>query len=138
MATKEEKKEFALSQLAPYYADPSTCGFSNITDTCEYLTADGRMCVAGKNMLNPENFGGGSIFGIIGKNDNKQEGIFKPEVVGILTDVEWNEMQRIHDNIADYTNTNDKEYVESRIKHRTQILNLFTFEELVERAESLK
>jgi hypothetical protein len=138
MATQEEKKEFALSQLAPYYANPSSCGFNKFTDTCEYLTADGRMCVAGKNMLNPVKFGTSSILGIIGKNENKQEGIFKPEVVGILTDVEWNNMQRIHDNIADYTNTNGSCLYSSKIKERILILNLFTFEELVERAESLK
>ena len=41
-------------------------------------------------------------------------------------------MQRIHDTIALYTENVD------RLKGRINQLNLFTYEELVERAESLK
>jgi len=131
MATKEQKKEFALSQLAPYYANPSTCGMLD-EDSCVYLTDDGRMCVAGKNMINPPKDIIASIGRLIIDNNKKQEGLFKPEVVGILTDNEWGIMQSIHDSIAVHTKDTD------RLKVRIIKLNLFTFEELVERAESLK
>lgn len=132
MVTEQQKKEFALSQLAPYYADPSTCGYSKSTSNCEYLDANGNMCVAGKNMIKP-------IFGlykgigdILEDNEFEQEGVFKPEVVGILSNSQWDLMQSIHDTIAVHPNNVD------RLKDRIQRLNLFTFEELVERAESLK
>jgi hypothetical protein len=132
MATEQEKKEFALSQLAPYYADPSTCGYNKEAETCEYKTPDGRMCVAGKNMIEPKFEWHQNIGDILQDNDNEQEGIFKPEVVGILSNSQWEFMQRIHDVIAVHTNDVD------RLKDRIQLLNLFTFEEFVERAESLK
>jgi hypothetical protein len=132
MATEQQKKEFALSQLAPYYADPSTCGYNDESTNCEYLMPDGRMCVAGKNMVNPRFEWHQGIGDILDGNDREQEGIFKPEVVGILSNSQWDLMQRIHDTIAVHTNDVDK------LKDRIQRLNLFTFEELVERAESLK
>ena len=132
MATEQEKKEFALSQLAPYYADPSTCGYNDESTNCEYLMPDGRMCVAGKNMIEPKFEWHQNIGDILQDNDNEQEGIFKPEVVGILSNRQWEFMQRIHDAIAVHTNDVD------RLKDRIQLLNLFTFEEFVERAESLK
>ena len=132
MVTEQDKKEFALSQLAPYYADPSTCGYNDETKNCEYLMPDGRMCVAGKNMIETKFGWDRNIGDILENNDNEQEGIFKPEVVGILTTTEWGFMQRIHDTIAMHPNDVD------RLKDRIQRLNLFTFEELVERAESLK
>jgi hypothetical protein len=131
MATEQEKKEFALSQLAPYLADPSTCGYNGEKKNCEYLMPDGRMCVAGKNMVNPRFQWYQGIGDILDDNDDEQEGIFKPEVVGILTNGQWKNMQRIHDCIAHTGNT-------SMLKDRIQLLNLFTYEELVERAESLK
>jgi hypothetical protein len=131
MKTLEEKKEFALSQLAPYFADPSTCGYNEVIITCEYLTSDGRMCVAGKNMINPKGYCG-DIDIIFEINDLYQDGIFKPEVVGILTNVEWKHMQSIHDTLALHPDNFD------RLQERISRLNLFTYEELVERAESLK
>jgi hypothetical protein len=131
MATKQEQKEFALSQLAPYYADPSTCAKLD-NSTCLYLTNDGRMCVAGKNMINPQKGVIKPINLILLDNDFKQEGIFKPEVVGILDNEQWGLMQGIHDNIP--TNFSKEE----KLKVKIDKLNLFTFEELVERAESLK
>lgn len=132
MVTEQQKKEFALSQLAPYYADPSTCGYNKETTSCEYKTPDGRMCVAGKNMIEPKFGVYRDIETILADNNYKQEELFKPEVVGILTNNEWQYMQGIHDTIAGHPNNVD------RLKDRIQRLNLFTFEELVERAESLK
>lgn len=132
MATKEEKKEFALSQIAPYLADPSTCGMNKDRDTCDYITPDGRMCVAGKNMIEPKLDLIKGIDDILSDLDHVQEGLFKPEVVGILTTNEWTYMQRIHDTIAIHTDNVD------RLKDRIERLNLFTYEELVERAETLK
>jgi hypothetical protein len=130
MATEQEKKEFALSQLAPYYANPSTCGYDNEENVCEYLMPDGRMCVAGKNMITPKN---GLYFTIdVLLGNDSQEGILKPEVVGILTNQEWQVMQGIHDTIAVHTNDIDK------LKTVIGRLNLFTFEELEERAKTLK
>ena len=133
MATFEEQKEFALSQLAPYYADPTTCGYNKKNASCEYLTPDGKMCVAGKNMINPQEWHEDKgIEDILAENENKQEGLFKPEVVGILNVYQWGYMQRIHDNIAVALDE------EIALKGRINGLGLFTFEELVERAASLK
>jgi hypothetical protein len=132
MVTEQDKKEFALSQLAPYLADPNTCGYDKPNEQCEYLMPDGRMCVAGKNMVNPRFEWHQGIGDILEDNDDEQEGIFKPEVVGILTNGQWDLMQRIHDTIAIQPDNVD------RLKERIQRLNLFTYEELVERAESLK
>ena len=100
MVTQEQKKEFALSQLAPYLADPSTCGFNIENKTCEYITPDGRMCVAGKNMIEPKLGLLKGIDDILKDLNQVQEGLFKPEVVGILTASEWKIMQHIHDTIA--------------------------------------
>ena len=132
MVTQEQKKEFALSQLAPYLANPSTCGVDENSESCLYLTPDGRMCVAGKNMITPKDYGIASILTLLENNHQEQEGLFKPEVVGILTNKEWSLMQRIHDSIAIHTDNVD------RLKDRITLLNLFTYEELVERAETLK
>jgi predicted small metal-binding protein len=132
MATKIEKKEFALSQLAPYLKDPNTCGYNKESSNCEYLAPNGNMCVAGKNMIEPKFGVYKGIDDVLEDNEFEQEGLFKPEVVGILTNKEWNHMQNIHDSIAIHTNNID------RLKERIQRLNLFTYEELVERAESLE
>ena len=132
MKTLEEKKEFALSQIAPYLKDPSTCGMKKDSETCEYLTPEGKMCVAGKNMIEPKYGVYKGIGDLLDENDNEQEGLFKPEVVGILTNTEWNNMQRVHDTIAIHTNNIE------RLKGRIIQLNLFTYEELVERANSLE
>lgn len=123
------KKEFALSQLAPYLANPSTCGYNEENSSCLYLTDEGKMCVAGKNMLNPKLFDNNvSIEDIL--THNFQEEVFKPEVVDILDTFEWQKLQNIHDNIA----VNNFEKVETHINE----LNLFTFEELQESANLLK
>ena len=44
-----DKKEFALSQIAPYVKDFNNCGFDPIKGTCVYRK-DGKMCVVGKNL----------------------------------------------------------------------------------------
>jgi hypothetical protein len=132
MKTEQERKEFALSQLAPYLKDPSTCGYDKETSNCEYLDPKGNMCVAGKNMINPSFGLYKGIDDILEENDDDQVGIFKPEVVGILTNQEWKHMQSIHDNIAVSPDNVD------RLKERIKLLNLFTCEELVERAETLE
>jgi hypothetical protein len=131
MKTPEEIKEFALSQLAPYLKDPSTCGYDKDSTNCEYLS-DNKMCVAGKNMVEPKFGLYKGIDDILEENDNEQHGIFKPEVVGILTNKEWKHMQTIHDAIAVQPDKVDN------IKERVGRLNLFTYEELLERAESLE
>jgi hypothetical protein len=132
MATETEKKEFALSQIAPYFKDPSTCGVNKEQETCEYLMPDGRMCVAGKNMIEPKQGLNKGIDDLLDENDNEQEGLFKPEVVGILNNTQWLGMQSIHDTIAIQPDNID------RLKERIKRLNLFTYEELVERAKSLE
>jgi hypothetical protein len=132
MVTEQQKKEFALSQLAPYYAEPSTCGYNDKNTNCEYLMPEGKMCVAGKNMIEPKFGVYKGIEDLLDENDNEQEGLFKPEVVGILTNTEWICMQNIHDTIAVHRNN------VGRLKDRIKKLNLFTFKEFVERAESLK
>jgi hypothetical protein len=125
---KLSPKEFALQQIAPYFKDKSTCGVTEGGD-CSYLTADGKMCVAGKNMLpsvrEQYNFDSEAtdISSIFAKKTQSQ--IFNPEAVDVLTNKEWSILQVIHDNIA-----------LSKPKHRLEIaiteLGLFTYEELVE------
>lgn len=125
---KPTAKEFALAQIAPYFKDPSTCGYSEENKQCEYLTSDGRMCVAGKNMLNPS-LSNISICEIL--DDQDQSEVFKPEVVGILTKSQWSNLQTLHDGIA----LKRDEY---SIKTRIGNLGLFTYEELVEYADKLE
>ena len=132
MKTEQERKEFALSQIAPYLKNPSTCGFNKDNGTWEYLTKDNKMCVAGKNMIEPKFGMYKDIIDVLYENEEQQEGIFKPEVVGILTNQEWKYLQSIHDNIAVNPDMVD------RLKERVERLNLFTYEELVERANSLE
>ena len=132
MKTLAEQKEFALSQLAPYLKNPSTCGYDKDSTNCQYLDLNGNMCVAGKNMIEPKFAVYKGIDDMLEENDNEQHGIFKPEVVGTLTNEEWKRMQSIHDAIAVSPENVD------RLKERVKRLNLFTYEELLECAESLK
>tara|TARA_R110000868_G_scaffold14426_3_gene67162 strand:+ start:16241 stop:16633 length:393 start_codon:yes stop_codon:yes gene_type:complete len=123
MKTQKEKKQFALEQIAPYYADPSTCGYDCDTEKCCYITINNTMCVAGKNMIKPSKWPNNiSIISII--NDNNEEAVFKPEVVGILTKTQWGNLQQIHDNIA--------RYLPDKIKTYCEELGLFTYQELIE------
>ncbi len=119
MKTKEEKKAFAMAQLIPYFKDPSTCGFDE--NGCVYLTKDGKMCVAGKNMLNPENFDGPITMYLLTLS---QKEVFKSEAVDVLNLKEWFNIQYIHDSIAMKELENIKKGIES--------LGLFTYEELLE------
>lgn len=130
MSTLAEQKEFALSQLAPYLKDPSSCGFDSNTQTCEYLAPNGNMCVAGKNMIEPTFALYKGIDDLL--DNDEQKDIFKPEVVGILSTIQWVGMQNIHDTIAGHTDNID------RLKEKITRLNLFTYEELLERAKSLE
>lgn len=121
--TIEEKKEFALAQIAPYYKDPTTCGFNG--DRCLYLTEDGKMCVLGKNLIDP------SLYGAMNGDDlliKHGEDALKPESRGFLTPKEWNKLQNIHDNIA--FKTKDTVIFIQR-------LGLFTLKELEEYAANL-
>lgn len=120
-------KEFALAQIAPYFKDPSICGISKNGLRCEYLSVAGKMCVAGKNMLHPENYTE-DIEGIL--DQNLQRDIFKPEVVNILNTLQWRRLQNLHDNIATSKD-------ENALRIRVTALNLFTYEELVEFANNL-
>jgi len=118
-------KTFALNAIKGYFKDPTTCGYEN--GACVYLTTDGRSCVAGRFMLDPEKMKTeGDILDIIRLHG--QESIFIPEVVDILSADQWNDLQVIHDTIA--TKKDNKEY-ESKIKGHINNLNLFTYEELV-------
>jgi len=119
------KKEFALSQIAPYFKDPSTCGIEN--RRCKYITSDGRMCVVGKNMLNPSK--GGSIHIDALLSIFTEEEIFKPEAVGILSTKEWGRLQYIHDEIAVPT--------PAGISHYIDVLGLFTYDELLQYSATL-
>lgn len=119
-----DAKQFALQQIAPYFIDPSTCGYEN--GKCVYITNDGRMCVAGKNMVNP-NFGGTCpIEYLIRENQN----VLKEEVRGILSTIQWEALQDLHDAIAKH----DLGFA----KIKCEKLDLFTYEELVQYCEQLK
>lgn len=110
------KKEFALSQIAPYYKNPETCGYEE--ENCVYKTEDGRMCVFGKNLLkyHPrfEENNAATLLAEYG------ESILRPEARGILTKLEWDRLQRLHDAIA----------AKKDLTGYIIDLGLFTFEEL--------
>lgn len=91
------KKEFVLQQIAPYWKDPSTCGHDGIC--CQYITQDGKMCVAGKNMIDPKRF---YKFGTISHilDDHTQKEVFKRESVDQLSQQEWLFLQQAHDKLA--------------------------------------
>lgn len=129
-----DKKEFALSKLAPYFKNPETCGIDMVNHGgCSYLTPSGNMCVAGACMteatLKRFEDSGESIVDILGRVEESV--VFKPENVGILTPSEWGFMQNIHDLIA---RGNEKSPV---LPKRIAELGLFTYDELVAYAEKL-
>ena len=128
MKTLEEKKEFALSQIAPYYNNPETCGYDKDEDACLYLCGDGRMCVAGKNMIEPKKDMYGSIVNFITEEDDS---VLKPEVRGYLTSKEWESLQGIHDIIA-------RGGLSSELILECNLSGLFTIEELTEYAYKIK
>ena len=123
------KKKFALAQIAPYYKDPRTCGVDG--SRCVYLTPDGRMCVAGKNMIDPSKWLG-TIGGILSKYDQSE--VFKPEVVDILTTQEWRTLQLLHDKIGMVSHGVVRDEI---IKLYITELNLFSLEELEEYSKTL-
>ena len=132
MSTLEQKKEFALKQIAPYFKDPSICGFDNQTRGCAYKGINNGvevMCVAGKNMLPDilEEYGTTSlsisdILFALGEGQ-----VFIPESVGILTNDEWTRLQALHDYI----------YNKNKLDKVIKNLGLFTLEELQEAANKL-
>lgn len=120
----KDKKQFALEQIAPYFKNPDLCGFDDELSECVYETKDGKMCVAGKCMTpkaRMEYIGvSTSIYAII--NRSSQDKIFKKDFVDVLTKEEWNELQCLHDAIAN----------EYNLQKAIDKLGLFTYEELVE------
>lgn len=92
------KKEFALRQIAPYYKDPSICGYTS--EGCLYRTSEGKSCVFGKNLLEDRydrSFEGRYASTLL---EEFGEDILIPESRGILTPGEWDKLQGIHDSIA--------------------------------------
>lgn len=127
-----DQKEFALAQIKPYYKDPSTCGFSS-EGKCMNLTPDGRMCVAGKNLL-PEvraEYPTNAISIILSNVNGDQSLVFIPEAVGILDSVQWTRLQSIHDGIASYNKAEDRKEKENYLRKRCEEIALFTYEELI-------
>lgn len=91
------KKEFGLSQIKPYFLNPDLCGYDKESENCQYLTPEGKMCVLGKNLIDP------SEFGVINAGDlltEQGEQVLKEESRGILTPEEWEWLQNLHDKIA--------------------------------------
>lgn len=101
---KATAKEFALKQIAPYYHNPRLCGYDSYNGQCLYRTDAGQMCVVGMNMK-PEALGKygsaqveiSEILSVYDQND-----IFRPDVVGILTDHQWRALQSAHDAISEH------------------------------------
>lgn len=127
-----DKKEFALSQIAPYYYNRSLCAI-NIDNTCSYKTKEGKMCVAGKNfseegykLVKSKGELTSCIYSLI--QDLSQASLFKPEVVGILITQEWSNLQSIHDAIA-------MNFDETTLEKHIKRLDLFTLDELKEYCE---
>jgi len=121
------KKEFALAQIAPYFKNPKTCAVDELTGKCMYLAKDGKMCIAGKNLIDPKKWNfSSSISVLIGTYG---EEIFKPEARGILSREEWSNLQILHDAIAfNLRNRDVRDLCKSQ---------LFTYDEMVEAADKL-
>lgn len=119
-------KEFALAQIAPYYLDPSICGVDEVG--CRYFTDDGKMCVLGKNLINPEQFKDVNIRAcrLLTSQD---ESILKEESRGILKYHEWDYLQGIHDHIAT---------TGGELENYNFTNSLFTLQELKQYCETLK
>lgn len=103
------KKEFMLEQLKEYVQNPLLCGYYG--GKCMNITPEGKMCVAGKNLLPSvrREYPKANIDTIL--RNSSQENIFISSSVGILTTSEWESLQIIHDRIAECFLT--KEYFEA-------------------------
>lgn len=135
--SKAKAKEFALAQIVPYLNNPSSCGFDVAINNCSYLTPEGKMCVAGKNMIDQIKFGTNSIGEIL--SENTQDEIFKPEVVDVLDTHEWTFLQLIHDRIATLNESKKDILSDVSLNSRIAALGLFTYDELINyAAESMK
>ena len=101
----DEKRILAYELLAPYFIDPATCGRQN--GLCAYHTPDGRTCIAGKCMIEPEKFSNSSdpIMRILERDG--QSAVFLPEYVDKFTTNEWENLQDTHDNVAQNTEVYD-------------------------------
>lgn len=47
-------REFILKSLLPYKEDPSKCGYNPTSETCVYLTPDGKKCAVGQYLKTGE------------------------------------------------------------------------------------
>ncbi len=120
------KKEFALQAIGPYYKDRNLCGYEN--GGCKYITSYGKKCVFGKYTKDPIMLNGnGSALAVL-KMYNEID-ILVPEAVGILTKNEWQQLQEMHDTIAQSYTTID-------LREEINNLNLFTLQELEEYCEN--
>ncbi len=94
------KKEFAIKAIKPYYDNPDICGYNKKLDCCSYKTPDGKMCVAGKYLLNAGMAKDGErIFDLVNRVTD-QKYLFKKEAVDVLSADEWEYLQGVHDAIA--------------------------------------
>jgi len=118
------KKKFALEQIAPYFKDPKICGINEF-GRCVYITPNGKMCIAGKNMIDPPALDDVAIDSIL---DTQGQDIFKPEARNILSSSEWFKLQKIHDAIAKSAST---------LQTSIDALGLFTYIEMEEAANKL-
>jgi hypothetical protein len=93
------KAEFITQQLKPYMQNPSSCGYDSEASECQYLTSDGRMCVFGKNLIDPKQFDSNDAACTL--LDRHSQSILKPQAKAMNLDIyTWSEMQYIHDKIA--------------------------------------
>lgn len=100
----KDKKQVILRLIKPYFEDRSKCVRSE-RGFCQYLTSDGKKCVAGSAMtdeflerLDREDLQKVSIQNIL--NRYPQSDVFKPEYVGVLTPEDWRLLQYIHDDLS--------------------------------------
>tara|TARA_R110000782_G_scaffold144871_2_gene237680 strand:- start:1567 stop:1953 length:387 start_codon:yes stop_codon:yes gene_type:complete len=127
---KTKQQIFALAQILPYFKDTNTCGMDE-SGSCQYITKEGKMCVAGKNMLNPSKFGNVNIDDIL--NDYTQKEIFKPNAVDMLNGKQWFLLQKMHDCLSTGKQMSLKIFEEF-----IDELNMFTYNELVEESRITK
>jgi hypothetical protein len=118
---KTKQQIFALAQILPYFKDTNTCGMDE-SGSCQYITKEGKMCVAGKNMLNPSKFGNVNI-----------DDIFKPNAVDMLNGKQWFLLQKMHDCLS-----TGKQMSLKIFEGFIDELDMFTYNELLEESRITK
>lgn len=97
--TDEETRDDLIVDLLEYYLKTGNYGYCKLALSCTYYTEEGKSCIAGRAMINPKAFEFDDI-NIQAILDKYGQTIFKPEYRGLLNQIQWTQLQGIHDLLA--------------------------------------